>query len=220
MPFLKHLSSGAAHQHSFPASRGFPTPRGAGQSRRHRNLGWALGAIPRHRCPWLACCQREAGRQNSSSCNEEQPKLVRVVPASLARSCPAVPRRFRGGWRCEIELQGGLPGGLPDSALKCDLSSSTLPLLKEVSQQKRQHPGIREEDLPVMYPGKEENSLVRRQRFACSLWTCFSPRSTPSFGWKWNRANNSTKSNLISKRHKFSCLQIISQAGSTFLKWK
>lgn len=39
-------------------------------------------------------------------------------------------------------VPGGLLKGLTDTSLKCDLSCSTLPLLKEVLQQKLQYPGI------------------------------------------------------------------------------
>lgn len=40
-------------------------------------------------------------------------------------------------------VSGGLLKGLTDTSLKCDLSCSTLPLLKEMLQQKLQYPGIR-----------------------------------------------------------------------------
>lgn len=72
--------------------------------------------------------------------------------------------------------------GLTDTSLKCDLSRSTLPLLKEMLQPKLQYPGFgaaEEEDLPVMYPRKEENRLVRRAAICMFPLDLFFPSQHP-----------------------------------------
>lgn len=68
--------------------------------------------------------------------------------------------------------------------------------------------------MPEMDLSRRKPDLSDRQQSASSLWTRFSPCSTPSFSWHWNQATN-TISNLIARSPTSPCLQIILQAGST-----
>lgn len=68
--------------------------------------------------------------------------------------------------------------------------------------------------MAVMDPRRRKPDLSDGQRSAPSLWTRFSPCSTPSFSGHWNQATNAI-SDLVARSPTSPCLQMILQAGST-----
>lgn len=121
-------------------------------------------------------------------------------------------------------VPGSLLKGLTDTSLKCDLRCSTLPLLKEMLQQQLQYPGIR----CCWGGGFTCNVSEERRKQTCKAGSDLHVPSGLVFPLAAPRAPAGKGTEQITPReaiqfpsyHKFSCSQIILQAGSTFLRWK
>lgn len=197
---LQHFHQGlhtTIHRPELPTAAGPERGRAAGPPSREQPGGFgAVSAAPAE--PWkqnLGTCSGFggcrcplAGQHGSGLCPAAMPEAAELTGARPWRGTRA--ERLCGGLEtallCLKMSDCFVPGCLlrrfTGTSLKCNLNSSTLPLLKGCRNKSSDIQGFRlteEENLPVMYLGREENRPVRRAAICMFPLDLFFPSQQP-----------------------------------------
>lgn len=197
---LQHFHQGlhtTIHRPELPTAAGPERGRAAGPPSREQPGGFgAVSAAPAE--PWkqnLGTCSGFggcrcplAGQHGSGLCPAAMPEAAELTGARPWRGTRA--ERLCGGLEtallCLKMSDCFVPGCLlrrfTGTSLKCNLNSSTLPLLKGCRNKSSDIQGFRlteEENLPVMHLGREENRPVRRAAICMFPLDLFFPSQRP-----------------------------------------
>lgn len=197
---LQHFHQGLhtnIHRPELPTAAGPERGRAAGPPPREQTDGLgAVSAAPAESwkqnlgtCSGFGGCRCPlVGQHGSGLCPAAMPEAAELTGARPWRGTGA--ERLCGGLEtallCLKMSDCFVPGCLlrrfTGTSLKCNLNSSTLPLLKGCRNKSSDIQGFRlteEENLPVMYLGREENRLVRRAAICVFPLDLFFPSQQP-----------------------------------------